>query len=113
MRVLAFAGLLIFGSVLLFAMLSQVMLLAWLTSHPLYDDAEAYRWFVLFSVAFIAVLLAEIVLGVRLWRRWFQRPTGFCEECGYCLTGLLEPRCPECGGATEDLGKNDCDMDPR
>lgn len=24
-------------------------------------------------------------------------PPGRCASCGYCLTGLPEPRCPECG----------------
>jgi hypothetical protein len=30
-------------------------------------------------------------------RRWSRRWRGRCVHCGYCLTGLTEPRCPECG----------------
>lgn len=31
------------------------------------------------------------------WRRSGRRAEGFCIRCGYNLTGLVEPRCPECG----------------
>ena len=30
-------------------------------------------------------------------RRWRRRRKGLCLRCGYGLTGLPEPRCPECG----------------
>ena len=30
-------------------------------------------------------------------RRWRRRKRGLCTHCGYNLTGLTEPRCPECG----------------
>jgi len=33
------------------------------------------------------------------YRRAKQGATGFCSRCGYNLTGLVEPRCPECGTA--------------
>jgi hypothetical protein len=36
-----------------------------------------------------------------LWRRrTCRRWAGHCPACGYSLTGLLEPRCPECGRET-------------
>ena len=31
------------------------------------------------------------------YRRAARRGKGLCLECGYNLTGLVEPRCPECG----------------
>ncbi len=31
------------------------------------------------------------------WRRSGRRADGICLQCGYDLTGLTEPRCPECG----------------
>jgi hypothetical protein len=34
-----------------------------------------------------------------------------CLNCAYSLKGLPEEHvCPECGCATESLGKEDCDM---
>ena len=30
-------------------------------------------------------------------RRYRRRKRGLCIKCGYNLTGLTEPRCPECG----------------
>ena len=30
-------------------------------------------------------------------RRWHRRRRNRCVRCGYNLTGLTEPRCPECG----------------
>jgi hypothetical protein len=46
-------------------------------------------------VLFAAYPLATFISGpVRRYRR---RRRGLCTRCGYNLTGLTEPRCPECG----------------
>lgn len=53
-----------------------------------------------------AVLLAwPMYIAIALMGAWLARPwrqvgpsePGNCENCGYSLFGLTEPRCPECG----------------
>lgn len=48
-----------------------------------------------------------LIAGIMRWR--VRRKRHRCQECGYSLIGLVEPRCPECGldvtipvGATSD-----------
>ena len=49
-------------------------------------------WFT--AIVFVAYPIVALIRGVR--RRLRQRH-GYCRKCGYNLTGLPEPRCPECG----------------
>ena len=41
-------------------------------------------------------LLVLVIPTALLWWRDRRPPPGFCQVCGYNLTGLPEPRCPEC-----------------
>lgn len=57
------------------------------------------RWYVR-----VPLYLPIIVVGAGVWypllpfvRRRRRRTRGLCVACGYDLTGLIEPRCPECG----------------
>ena len=36
-------------------------------------------------------------------RRWRRRWRGLCVKCGYNLSRLAEPRCPECGTEIEEV----------
>lgn len=49
-------------------------------------------------VVFVTYLALAFLRGPM--RRWRRRRKGLCVKCGYNLTGLPEPRCPECGGGT-------------
>lgn len=44
--------------------------------------------------ALVGFVFARLHAFVDSKRR--KRRRGFCITCGYCLRGLIEPRCPEC-----------------
>ena len=52
----------------------------------------------LFFVVFAAYPTLAFIRGPL--RRHRRRKHGLCVRCGYNLTGLPKPRCPECGEAT-------------
>ncbi len=52
--------------------------------------------------AVIAISGSIYIYGALVWR--FRDDPGFCINCGYNLTGLTEPRCPECGQPFEPEG---------
>ena len=81
----AVAGFLIYGQILYHAI-------------GLYDREYTFTMTVLLVVAhgFIPILVST---GVYHWLsapRW-QHGVTRCGRCGYILSGLREPRCPECG----------------
>jgi len=55
---------------------------------------------VLVFVFFLAFVLLYVAILYRVTKRYLHvrniKP-GHCEHCGYDLSGLPEPRCPECG----------------
>ena len=71
---------------------SQEFSLNWwsfrLESHMYSDRVEFPIWLPGLIVAIPTLLV---------WRIVPKFPRGHCRRCGYNLTGLTEPRCPECG----------------
>jgi hypothetical protein len=65
-------------------------------------------WYVFFTHLWLPTVLLLIAPSVALvrgpWRRRRRHRRGHCLRCGYDLTGLAEPRCPECGRAFEWKG---------
>jgi hypothetical protein len=43
-----------------------------------------------------------MVFGAAAWRRTRRRRTGYCQKCGYVLTGNASGVCPECGKPVEE-----------
>jgi len=65
--------------------------------YPCATSLDISLWAV--TVAFaIYPALAFMRAALRWWRRR-RRRANQCVRCGYNLTGLSEPRCPECGEA--------------
>lgn len=58
--------------------------------------------------AVFTALAAYPTITLILWpiRRRHRKKKGFCTSCGYNLTGLPEPRCPECGQAVSNATQN-------
>lgn len=47
--------------------------------------------------------MCGIVLASLFLSGWKDVPPGFCCHCEYDLTGLIEPRCPECGRKCDQI----------
>ncbi len=57
-----------------------------------------FKWIQAPSMFALCVRLAgTAVMTFAIWRFIPKFPAGCCQQCGYNLTGLPEPRCPECG----------------
>ena len=54
-------------------------------------------WFVVLALA----AYPSLAFSRGPLRRWHRRRHNRCEKCAYDLTGLTEPRCPECGTKIE------------
>ena len=56
-------------------------------------------------VPFVILAAYPTIALIRgLLRRRRRRKRGLCRSCGYDLTGLPEPKCPECGTAFDVQG---------
>ena len=74
---------------------------------------ETYIRIPLWIPILIAMPYPSALLTIQLWRvmrRRRRRRVGLCVTCGYNLKFNTSGYCPECGGATKSLGKEDCEM---
>lgn len=59
---------------------------------------QRYEWFFVRHTVTIPIAVYLVFAFLRpLIRHLYRRRRGLCLTCGYSLTGLSEPRCPECG----------------
>lgn len=62
---------------------------------PTYFTDGTYRH--VFVGCWIPLLLIALPTGLLFWRDRRRFPVGYCNKCGYDLTGNTSSRCPECG----------------
>ena len=51
----------------------------------------------LFVPMWLPLLLVGVPTALLWWRDRRRFPPGYCQHCGYNLTGNVSGRCPECG----------------
>ena len=65
------------------------------------DSAGIWRyytvWFPFWALVILLAIYPTLAFACGPLRRHRRRKRGLCVRCGYNLTGLMEPRCPECG----------------
>ncbi|MBP7748089.1 MAG: hypothetical protein KA383_18400 [Phycisphaerae bacterium] len=76
----------------LIASLQHERLIWWPRAHV---DWPSWSFEIPLWVTFVACAAPT---GLMWWRDRLRRRPGFCERCGYDLTGNVSGRCPECGG---------------
>lgn len=72
------------------------------TSVPTIESTgDGVGLFVPIWVPLVCFTAYPILVLIRTIRRRLRPKAGHCSKCGYNLTGLPEPRCPECGTGFE------------
>lgn len=64
---------------------------------PVLQHVERGFWVGVILSAVFWLVAAWLVARARRAKRSLRSALGCCAACGYSLTGLIEPRCPECG----------------
>lgn len=69
----------------------------WRYWHHLFSGGGSFSGAALVLVG--ATIVSGMAVGARLaaWRDRRSARASECPGCGYCLAGLIAPRCPECG----------------
>lgn len=60
----------------------------------------------LWFIASILILTGAIPFAIQLRRRLIRLGVGFCQKCGYDLSGNMSGVCPECGTAIPGKAEN-------
>ncbi len=55
------------------------------------------------TVVYILIASIPVLAACRKLLRLRKGETPYCGKCGYNLTGLSSPRCPECGGLLSEV----------
>jgi len=79
---------------------------AWLPK--LGPATAAVRRSIIFSMFVPFWCVAPVVVGPTAYLWWRDRrriPPGYCQKCGYNLTGNVSGRCPECGSPVAGTGE--------
>jgi hypothetical protein len=102
----SFRGHPLYRTVIVFVI--SLFFLSWLGLYLLPDFFDSGAPVLYSTIAAIALWGGAALLAAmeyRLCSRLLRRNDGSrCRRCGYSLTGLTEPRCPECGQPFEPKG---------
>ena len=78
---------------------------AWSQTQPVYRDIVVFPLYLLLLCIAAPVLVYSFSSVAWCMVKHRRRGRGRCMECGYLLTGLTVPRCPECGTSFEPKGE--------
>jgi hypothetical protein len=104
-NVVLFAGVLFWGAVHTYGLYVsnkslRIPASGFAPSVSIWDDFFGRRAVMILAAGLgLVVVAGALAYGAYRLRPRVRRAQGKCVRCGYLLTGLSEPRCPECGTA--------------
>ncbi|MHC5111532.1 MAG: hypothetical protein ACYTHJ_16820 [Planctomycetota bacterium] len=92
----------------------SIVLVVWLLGELIHPAGGELHHMILTAIIVPGQFLGCILPATWTYKklRWKSVPFVACGRCSYDLTGNASGVCPECGCATESLGKGECKMDP-